>query len=214
MPLKVWPETLQNGERLAIIEPDRPAQVIPIVTGFDRAKLTATPSEDVVILISRLVLGPVLYPRADGVDNLLHIVEFKSEDDDLRMQIGVKQARGKRPLWSRLAFMRENIGHIPSMSLNLSEEFLVCWVRIIRMAGVADHAVQGSTQTRTGLQPGSPVNFFPMPNREHEDHQDSAMDLINDSIITGPYSPCVREACHFLATRRKRIVPQRLNLGG
>lgn len=116
------------------------------MTRIDRTKLTTASREDIMILVPRLVLGAVLYLRADCVDNLLHIVEFKSEDYDLRMQVGVKETCGKGPLGPFLLVTSENIGHVPPMSLDLGEEFLVCRVRTVRMAGIADHAMQRSTQ--------------------------------------------------------------------
>src|SRR5450432_1541241 len=57
------------------------------------------------------------------------------------------------------------------------------------------------------------VHIPPMANSEHENYQDAAMDLINDSIITSPYSARVRNAYHLLAARRKRIIAQSLDLG-
>src|SRR6266849_2093240 len=53
-----------------------------------------------------------------------------------------------------------------------------------------------------------------MSNREDENQQDSAMDLINNSIIADSYPPRVRDGRHLLASRRKGIVSQSLNLGG
>ena len=35
--LTIWPETLQDRERVAVVEPDCPAQVIRIATSVDRA---------------------------------------------------------------------------------------------------------------------------------------------------------------------------------
>ena len=53
-----------------------------------------------------------------------------------------------------------------------------------------------------------------MSNCEHKDQQDSTMNLIDDSIVAGSNPPRIRDSGHLLASRRKRIVPQRLNLGG
>src|SRR5258708_33760112 len=53
-----------------------------------------------------------------------------------------------------------------------------------------------------------------MPNREHKNQQDSTMDLINDAIVARTNPPRVRDGGHLLASRRKRIVTQSLNLGG
>jgi hypothetical protein len=53
-----------------------------------------------------------------------------------------------------------------------------------------------------------------MSNREYKHHQDTAMNLIEDPIISDSDSPCVRKGGHFLASRRKRIVSQTLNLRG
>jgi len=36
----------------------------------------------------------------------------------------------------------------PPMSLDLGKELLVCWMRIVRVAAVADHAVQISMELR------------------------------------------------------------------
>lgn len=83
----------------------------------------------------------------------MHVVEFQSEDDDFRMLEGVKETCGKRPLGTHLAFASENIGHIPPMSLDLGKKFLICRVRIVRMVGIANHAVQRSTQLRRRSRP-------------------------------------------------------------
>jgi hypothetical protein len=92
--------------------------------------------------------GTNLYRVPDVVDDFVHDVEFKSEDDDLRMLVGVKEARGKGPFWPCFTFAPEDVGYIPPMSLDLGKELLVCWMRIVRVAAVADHAVQISMELR------------------------------------------------------------------
>ena len=54
----------------------------------------------------------------------------------------------------------------------------------------------------------------PMPDSEHKDQQDSAMNLINNSIIAGSNPPCVGDGGHLLASCRKVPSWRVLNLGG
>jgi hypothetical protein len=52
-----------------------------------------------------------------------------------------------------------------------------------------------------------------MPDREHKHQQNSTMDLKNHPIVASPNPPRVRDGGHLLASHRKRIVSQSLNLG-
>lgn len=148
MPFTIWPETLQDWKRVAVVKPDCPAEVIRAASGVERAKLTTTSREDILVFVSGFESGTGLHRIPDVVDDFVHDVEFKSKDDDLRMLVGVKEPCGKGPLWPCLTFTPEDVGYIPPMSLDLGKELLVSRMRIVRVAAVADHAVQISMELR------------------------------------------------------------------
>jgi len=87
---------------------------------------------------------------------------------------------------------------------------LVRRVRIIRMAGVADHAVQGSTQSEP--QNRSSVNVPPMPDPYNHDHHSFPIDTINHPIVSHANPEMVRLCFELLVSWRKRIFAERGNL--
>jgi hypothetical protein len=50
------------------------------------------------------------------------------------------------------------------------------------------------------------IHILPVPNREHENQQDSMLHLINHTIIANPNSPGVSDTLHLPASGRKWIV--------
>ena len=57
------------------------------------------------------------------------------------------------------------------------------------------------------------IHVLAMANREHQNQQDSLMNLIDGTIIAHAHPPGIGDTGHLLASCWKRIIPQRLDFG-
>src|SRR5262249_36094229 len=127
MMLTIRPDTLQSWKVFALIEPLGISQILVII-------LRSYPDKHAVITLHNIEITLVLqegrslpYRLPDPIDDLVHVLDFLPDDQNLRMLEGVKKADGKGKGRQIILFRDEN--HMPAILGDIIDDLEICVIQ-------------------------------------------------------------------------------------